>query len=262
MAITLRSRREIQMIRKAGLLVAKVLSKLQECAKSEVSTAQLDELATQMTEAAGARALFKGVPCPYGGKPFPGAICTSLNEQLVHGIPSSRVILRPGDILSIDFGVKLNGYCGDAAVTFGVGSVSPQKQKLMEVTRRLLDIAIENAAPGVLWSSIAGQMEAFAKQAGFSVVRDFVGHGIGTEMHEDPKVPNFVSRDLLRNDILLQEGMVLAIEPMVNAGKYAVRTLPDGWTVVTRDGKCSAHFEHTIAITQGGCEILTDGHEN
>jgi methionyl aminopeptidase len=215
-----------------------------------------------MTEAAGARALFKGVPCPYGGKPFPGAICTSLNEQLVHGIPSSRVILRPGDILSIDFGVKLNGYCGDAAVTFGVGSVSPQKQKLMEVTRRLLDIAIENAAPGVLWSSIAGQMETFAKQAGFSVVRDFVGHGIGTEMHEDPKVPNFVSRDLLRNDILLQEGMVLAIEPMVNAGKYAVRTLPDGWTVVTRDGKCSAHFEHTIAITQGGCEILTDGHEN
>ncbi len=250
------------MIRKAGLLVAKVLSKLQEYAKAGISTAQLDELATQMTEAAGARALFKGVPCPYGGKPFPGAICTSLNEQLVHGIPSSRVILRPGDILSIDFGVKLNGYCGDAAVTFGVGSVSPQKQKLMEVTRRLLDIAIENAAPGVLWSSIAGQMEAFAKQAGFSVVRDFVGHGIGTEMHEDPKVPNFVSRDLLRNDILLQEGMVLAIEPMVNAGKYAVRTLPDGWTVVTRDGKCSAHFEHTIAITQGGCEILTDGHEN
>jgi methionyl aminopeptidase len=262
MAITLRSRREIQMIRKAGLLVAKVLSKLQECAKSGVSTARLDELATQMTEATGARALFKGVPCPYGGKPFPGAICTSLNEQLVHGIPSGRVILRPGDILSIDFGVKLNGYCGDAAVTFGVGSVSPQKQKLMEVTRRLLDIAIEKSAPGLLWSSIAGQMEAFAKQAGFSVVRDFVGHGIGTEMHEDPKVPNFVSRDLLRNDILLQEGMVLAIEPMVNAGKYAVRTLPDGWTVVTRDGKCSAHFEHTIAITQGGCEILTDGREN
>lgn len=262
MAITLRSRREIQMIRKAGAVVAKVLLKLQEFARPGISTAQLDHLAIQMTEAAGAMALFKGVPCPGGGRPFPGAICTSLNEQLVHGIPSARVILKPGDILSIDFGVKLNGYCGDAALTFGIGDIVPQNQKLIENTRRLLDIAIEKAAPGVLWSSIAGQMEDAARQAGFSVVRDFVGHGIGTEMHEDPKVPNFVSRDLLRNDILLQEGMVLAVEPMVNAGKYAVRTLSDGWTVVTRDGKCCAHFEHTLAITANGCEILTDGKED
>jgi methionyl aminopeptidase len=262
MAITLRSRREIQMIRRAGAVVAKVLSKLQEYAKPGVSTAQLDDLAVQMTVAAGAIALFRGVPCPGGGMPFPGAICASLNEQLVHGIPSPAVILRQGDILSVDFGVKLDGYCGDAAVTFGIGSVSPQKQKLMDITRRLLDIAIENAAPGVLWSSIAGKMEDCAKQAEFSVVRDFVGHGIGTEMHEDPKVPNFVSRDLLRNDILLREGMVLAVEPMVNAGKYAVRTLSDGWTVVTRDGKCSAHFEHTLAITPSGCEVLTDGKES
>ncbi len=262
MAITLRSRREIQMIRKAGAVVAKVLLKLQEFARPGISTAQLDHLAIQMTEAAGAMALFKGVPCPGGGRPFPGAICTSLNEQLVHGIPSARVILKPGDILSIDFGVKLNGYCGDAALTFGIGDIVPQNQKLIENTRRLLDIAIEKAAPGVLWSSIAGQMEDAARQAGFSVVRDFVGHGIGTEMHEDPKVPNFVSRDLLRNDILLQEGMVLAVEPMVNAGKYAVRTLSDGWTVVTRDGKCCAHFEHTLAITTNGCEILTDGKED
>jgi methionyl aminopeptidase len=262
MAITLRSRREIQMIRKAGAVVAKVLLKLQEFARPGISTAQLDELAMQLTEAAGAIALFRGVPCPYGGKPFPGAVCTSINEQLVHGIPSSRVILQSGDILSVDFGVKFNGYCGDAAVTFGIGAISPQNQKLIDVTRRLLDTAIKNVAPGLLWSSIAGQMEDIAQRAGFSVVRDFVGHGIGTEMHEDPKVPNFVSRELLRNDILLQEGMVLAIEPMVNAGKYAVRTLSDGWTVVTRDGKCSAHFEHTIAITQNGCEILTDGKED
>lgn len=261
MAITLRSRREIQMIRKAGAVVAKVLSKLQEFARPGVSTAQLDQLALQLTEAAGALALFKGVPCPSGGKPFPGAICTSLNEQLVHGIPSSRVILQPGDILSIDFGVKLNGYCGDAAITFGIGEISPSRQKLIDVTRRLLNIAIENAAPRLLWSTIAKKMQDAAQREGFSVVRDFVGHGIGTEMHEDPKVPNFVSRELLRNDILLQEGMVLAIEPMVNAGTYAVRTLSDGWTVVTRDGKCSAHFEHTIAITENGCEILTDGKE-
>ena len=182
----------------------------------------------------------------------------SMNNWFM-GFRPARLILHAGDILSVDFGVKLNGYCGDAAMTFGIGEISPQKQKLMDVTRRLLDIAIEKAAPGVQWSSIAGQMEDTARQAGFSVVRDFVGHGIGTEMHEDPKVPNFVSRELLRNDILLQEGMVLAIEPMVNAGKHSVRTLADGWTVVTRDGKCSAHFEHTIAITQNGCEILTDG---
>jgi methionyl aminopeptidase len=262
MAITLRSRREIQMIRKAGAVVAKVLLKLQEFARAGITTAQLNDLALQMTESAGAIALFRGVPCPYGGRPFPGAICSSLNEQLVHGIPSDRVVLKSGDILSVDFGVKLNGYCGDAALTFGIGDISPKNQKLMDVTRGLLDIAIEKAAPGVLWSSIAGQMEETAKRAGFSVVRDFVGHGIGTEMHEDPKVPNFVSRELLRNDIFLQEGMVLAIEPMVNEGKYAVRTLSDGWTVVTRDGKCSAHFEHTIAITQNGCEILTDGKED
>jgi methionyl aminopeptidase len=254
MAITLRSSREIQMIRKAGSVVAKVLLKLQECAKPGLSTGELDKLALEMTAELGAIALFKGVPCPYGGKPFPGAICASINEQLVHGIPSPKVILKQGDILSIDFGVKLNGYCGDSAVTFGIGTISPQKQRLIDVTRRLLDIAIEKVAPG-----IAAQMEEHARQAGYSVVRDFVGHGIGTEMHEDPKVPNFVSRDLLKNDILLREGMVLAIEPMVNMGKHAVRTLSDGWTVVTQDGSCSAHVEHTIAVTTQGCKVLTDG---
>lgn len=261
MAITLRSSREIDMIRKACQVVAKVLLKLQEYAKPGMNTAQLDELATEMANNAGAKTLFRGVPCPYGGKAFPGAICASINEQLVHGIPTSKAILRQGDILSVDFGVKLDGYCGDAAVTFGIGSISPQKQKLIDTTRRMLDIAIELSAPGIKWSAVAGQMEECARQAGFSVVRDFVGHGIGTEMHEDPKVPNFVSRDLLRNDILLQEGMILAVEPMVNAGRYAVRTLSDGWTVVTSDGSCSAHYEHTIAITRNGCEVLTDGTE-
>ncbi len=258
MAITLRSSREIEMIRKACSVVAKVLLKLQECARPGVSTAQLDELALEMAAAAGAKALFKGVPCPYGGRAFPGAICASINEQLVHGIPSPKVILRQGDILSVDFGVKLDGYCGDAAVTFGIGSIAPHKQRLIDTTRRMLDIAIEQSAPGVKWSTVAAQMEECARQAGFSVVRDFVGHGIGTEMHEDPKVPNFVSKELLRHDILLQEGMVLAVEPMVNAGKYAVRTLADGWTVVTSDGSCSAHYEHTIAITKNGCDVLTD----
>ncbi len=245
------------MLRKAGSLVAKVLSKLKEQAKSGVSTAELDETALQMTRQAGAIALFKGFPCPYMDKPFPGGICASVNEQLVHGIPSKKVVLKEGDILSIDFGIKLNGYCGDSALTVGVGQVVPDRQKLMDVTQRLLDISVEQMAPGVKWSTIAGKMEETAKGAGFSVVKDYVGHGIGTEMHEDPKVPNFVSRELLRDDIMLKEGMVLAVEPMVNMGNAGVRTLSDGWTVITKDRKCSAHFEHTIAVVKDGCEVLT-----
>lgn len=257
MAITLRSSREIEMIRKAGAVVAKVLSKLKEVSKPGVSTGQLDALAAQMTQEAGAIPLFKGVPCPYKNRPFPGVICASVNEQLVHGIPSEKVILREGDILSIDFGVKLNGYCGDAAITVGIGTIAPDRQLLMDATLRMLDIAVAGMAPGVKWSTIAGQMEESCRKAGFSVVRDYVGHGVGTEMHEDPKVPNFVSRELIRNDILLKEGMVLAVEPMVNMGQCQVRTLADGWTVVTRDKKCSAHFEHTIAVVKGGSEVLT-----
>ena len=257
MAITLKSRREIEMIRRAGQVVADVLSKLRQEAKPGVNTAHLDAVARQMTEEAGAIALFHGVPNPYGGRPFPGAICTSINEQLVHGIPSPKVILKEGDLLSIDFGVKLDGYCGDAAFTMGIGPIHPRHQVLMDVTARMLEIAVERMAPGIKWSQIAAVMEATAKEAGFSVVTDYVGHGIGTEMHEDPKVPNFVSRELLREDILLKEGMVLAVEPMVNMGRAAVRTLKDGWTVVTRDRKYSAHFEHTIAVVPGGCVVLT-----
>jgi methionyl aminopeptidase len=257
MSITLRSSREIEMLRNASSVVAKVLSKLKEQAKPGVSTAELDETALEMTRQAGAIALFKGFPCPYMDKPFPGGICASVNEQLVHGIPSKKVILKEGDILSIDFGVKLNGYCGDSALTIGIGQIVPERQKLLDVTQRLLDIAIEKMAPGVKWSSIARMMEETAKDAGFSVVKDYVGHGIGTEMHEDPKVPNFLSKELLRDDIILKKGMVLAVEPMVNMGKAGVRTLPDAWTVVTKDKKCSAHFEHTIAVVSDGCDVLT-----
>ena len=245
------------MLRTAGSVVAKVLSKLKEDAEPGVSTAELDKTALRMARDAGAIALFKGFPCPYMDKPFPGAICASVNEQLVHGIPSKKVILKEGDILSIDFGIKLNGYCGDSAITVAIGQIEPGRQRLMAVTQRLLDSAVEQMAPGVKWSTIAGAMEEIAKGAGFSVVKEYVGHGIGTEMHEDPKVPNFVSGELLRDDIVLKEGMVLAVEPMVNMGKAGVRTLPDGWTVITKDKKCSAHFEHTIAVVGGGCEVLT-----
>ena len=257
MAIKLKSPRELELMRQAGVVVADVLLKLKEMAKPGVTTAELNEMALKMTCDAGAEALFKGVRSPGALKPFPGAICSSVNEQIVHGIPSEKVQLKDGDIVGIDFGIRLNGYCSDAAVTVAVGDISEEKRRLMDVTSKALDAVIAKAAVGVKWSSIAAEIEKIAEEAGFSVVKDFVGHGIGREMHEDPKVPNFVSDELLENDIVLAEGMVLAVEPMVNAGNSATGILKDGWTVVTKDGKCSAHFEHTIAIVKNGCEALT-----
>jgi methionyl aminopeptidase len=257
MAITLRSRREIDLMRKAGAVVADVLLKLKEIAEPGMTTARLDRVALQMAADVGAEALFKGVRSPVARKPFPGAICASINEQVVHGIPSDDTKLRNGDILSIDFGVRLDGYCADSAVTIAIGEISEDRQRLMDVTKHALEIAIEKSAPGVKWSQVAKQMQQYAESAGFSVVKDYVGHGIGRKMHEEPRVPNFVSDDLLANDIILAEGMALAVEPMVNSGTSAVKTLKNGWTVVTRDGKSSAHFEHTIVISGNGCEILT-----
>jgi len=248
-------------MRKAGAVVADVLLKLKEIAEPGMTTAWLDSVALQMTADAGAEALFKGVRSPVARIPFPGAICASINEQVVHGIPSEDTKLKNGDILSIDFGARLNGYCGDAAVTIAIGEISENRRKLMDVTKRVLNIAIEKSAPAVRWSQVAAEMQRYAESAGFSVVKDFVGHGIGRKMHEEPRVPNFVSDELLTNDIILAEGMVLAVEPMINTGTSAVRTLKNGWTVVTRDGKSSAHFEHTIVILKNGCEVLTiNGH--
>jgi len=257
MAITLRSRREIELICKAGAVVADVLSKLQEIAEPGVTTGQLDAVALQMTTDAAGQALFKGVHSPLSRSPFPGVICTSINEQVVHGIPSDEVKLKDGDILSIDFGIRLDDYCGDAAVTIGIGEISEDRRKLIDVTKHVLDIAIAKSAPSVKWSQIAAEMQDYVESVGFSVVKDFVGHGIGRKMHEEPRVPNFVSDDLLSDDIILREGMVLAVEPMINFGSSDVRTLKNGWTVVTKDGKCSAHYEHTIAIVENGCEVLT-----
>jgi methionyl aminopeptidase len=204
-------------MRKAGVVVADVLSKLQEIVEPGVTTGHLDSVALQMTADAGAKALFKGVRSAFAQTPFPGSICASVNEQVVHGIPSDRVKLKSGDILSVDYGVRLDGYCADAAVTIGVGHVPQEKVRLMEVTRQVLDIAIAKAAPNMKWSQIAAEMQECAESAGFSVVRDFVGHGIGRKMHEEPKVPNYVSDELLDDDIFLAEGMVLAVEPMINA---------------------------------------------
>ncbi len=257
MAINLKTMREIGLMKEAGKVVAEVLLKLKEVSTPGVTTAELDDIAVEMSRKAGAATLFKGVRSPYAKRAFPGAICASINEQIVHGIPSDKVKLKDGDIISIDFGVKLNGYCGDSAITTAVGNISKEKQKLMDITKGSLDIAIENAGPGVKWSYIARLMQSYVEAEGFSVVTDYVGHGIGREMHEDPKVPNFVSDELLRKDFELTEGMVVAVEPMVNIGTADTRTLQDGWTVVTADKKPSAHFEHSIAIVENGCEVLT-----
>jgi len=192
---------------------------------------------------------------------FPGTICASINEEVVHGIPSGRKI-ADGDVVSVDYGCRLAGYCGDAAETFMVGDVAPDVRSLVAATKRALDIAVERSRPGTLWSSIAGEMQKNVEAAGFSVIRQFVGHGIGKEMHEEPKVPNFVSRELLARDILLEEGLVIAVEPMVAMGSAAVEIdRQDGWTVRTKDGAPSGHFEHTLAVTADGVSVLTDGSE-
>lgn len=259
MAITLRSPWEIDLMRKAGAVVANVLSQLSNAAKAGVNTAELDLLARQIAEKEDAENLFLGVKSSVSKRPFPGAICASVNEQVVHGIPSVETVLHEGDILSIDYGARLNGYCSDAALTVGIGEISQIRSRLLEVTKGALDIAIAEAKPKVKWSYIAYRMQRFVELAGFSVVKDLVGHGIGRQMHEEPQVPNYVSNELLENDFTLADGMVLAVEPMINVGSSVIRTSRDGWTVVTRDGKSSAHFEHTIVITRDGCEVLTAG---
>ena len=256
MAVAIRSQREIERIRTAGRIVGRVLERLEEAAKPGVSTAELAEISDSMIEDAGASALFKGVPNPAARFDFPSSICASINEQVVHGIPGERRLVD-GDILSIDCGAKISGYCGDAAVTIMVGTVAEDVARLVRVTKETLAVAVTEAKPGRTWSEVAGKMQAHAEEAGFSVVRDYVGHGIGRRMHEDPKLPNFVSNELLRNDLVLRKGMVLAVEPMINMGAFRVKVLDDGWTVVTGDGKPSAHFEHTIVITDDGAEVLT-----
>lgn len=255
-ASKLKSAREIELMRQAGRVVHRVLQRLGSLVVPGTTTLELDREAERLTAELGAESLFKGVPGR--GGPFPGTICASLNEEVVHGIPSGRAI-REGDVVSIDYGCRLNGYCGDAAVTFLPGKGSPRSERLVEATRHVMDLAIEMAKPGMLWSQIAQAMQDYVHEQGFSVVREFVGHGIGKEMWEEPKVPNFVSRELLARDILLQEGLVIAVEPMVTMGSPDVLVGRDGWTVVTRDGLSAAHFEHTLAITGDDVQVLTDG---
>ncbi len=258
MAIRLKTTEQIECMRRAGRIVRLVLDRLGEMIAPGITTEELDVEAERLCKSNGGQCLFKGVPGRGAAGPFPGNICASINEQVVHGIPSDRKI-SDGDIVSVDFGVRLDGWCGDAAETFVAGNVDDQVRRLVDVTRNSLAVAIGMCCPGLRWSEAAGAMQSYVEDEGFSVVREFVGHGIGSDMHEEPQIPNFVSRDLRMRDIVLAEGMVLAIEPMVNMGSPAVAGEADGWTVRTRDGKPSAHFEHTIAITASGASVLTDG---
>lgn len=257
--IILKSSREIELMRAAGRIVHAVLSKVRELAAPGVTTAEMNAVAEEMIEQAGGIALFKGVENPQSSYPFPAALCTSVNEELVHGIPCDRP-LTEGDIVSVDCGVRLAGYCGDSATTIPIGKVSPEVASLLDVTQATLDLAIESIKPGRMWSEVAQKLQAYVEGEGLSVVRDFVGHGIGRDMHEEPKVPNCWDQRQKRLDFKLSPRMVLAIEPMVNLGSHWVDYGDDDrWVVVTRDGECSAHFEHTVAVTEDGADVLTDG---
>lgn len=244
-------------MREAGALVAEVLARVREMVAPGVTSAELNAAAEAIIEQAGAEALFKGVQAPKARYPFPAALCTSVNEEVVHGLPNRRP-LAPGDIISVDCGVRLRGYCGDAATTIPLEPITAHVRRLLEVTMGMLDLAIELIAPGRRWSEVARRIQKYAEDSGFSVVREFVGHGIGQQMHEDPKVPNYYDRKQARHDFILRPGMVLAVEPMVTMGAAEVDYKDhDYWVVVTRDRQWAAHFEHTIAVTESGSDVLT-----
>ena len=239
---------ELEKMHRAGLIVWGALDKMRAMVKPGVTTQDLDEFAEAWTVQHKARPAFKG----YRG--YPGSVCTSINQEVVHGIPSKARKLKEGDILSMDFGVELDGYYGDAALTVPVGKINPAREKLLRVTRESLEQAIDKVRPGNRLGDVSSAVQAWVEKNGYSVVREFVGHGIGTKMHEDPQLPNYGSPG---HGPKLQEGMVLAIEPMVNTGGPGVKVLDDDWTAVTADGSDSAHFEHTVAVTANGPWILT-----
>jgi len=245
--IKLKSAREIALMRDAGNIVAAVPEEIDRAIEVGITTAMLNKIAEKTI------GRYKGEPAFLGYNNFPASICASINEEVVHGIPGLRR-LREGDIISIDVGVRLKGYYGDAAATFAVGKISPQARKLIDVTRGSLQKAIEAMQTAKRLSDLSHAVQAYVEQNRFAVVRNYVGHGIGQEMHEEPQLPNFGAPG---RGPLLEPGIVLAIEPMVNAGTWEVKVLDDQWTVVTADGKLSAHFEHTVALTEKGPEVLT-----
>ena len=251
--IFLKSPQEVALMRVANRVVIEILAELRERVRPGISTAEIDRVAAELIRQKGVRSAFKGYQIRNGTVPFPATICVSLNNEVVHGIPSSQRIVREGDVVSLDFGVVYRDFYGDAAITFAVDEVSEHVRHLIETTAAALEEGITQARVGNRLGDISAAIQERVEREGFSVVREFVGHGIGRRMHEDPPVPNYGARD---RGVRLREGMVLAIEPMVNAGRAEVVLKSDGWTAVTRDGSLSAHFERSVAITERGPEVL------
>ena len=257
--IVLKSPREIELMRTAGAVVHRVLTEIESRVRPGVTTNELNQIAEKIIGDAGGTALFLGVENPQARFPFPASICASVNEEVVHGIPNDRE-LKDGDIVSVDCGVRLKGYCGDSARTIAVGEPATKVRRLMDATRECLEIPLNEIRPGVRWSRIARRMQAVAEGHGFGVVREFVGHGIGRDMHEEPKIPNYYDRSQRGGDFELAAGMTLAIEPMITLGRPEVTFgNSDRWAVVTKDRRAAAHYEHTVAVTDDGVNVLTDG---
>ncbi len=246
--VVLKSRRELELMKEACKISAEALMAAGEAVRPGVSTKEIDKIAYDLIRKRGA------VPNFLGLYDFPATACISINNEVIHGIPKKDRIIREGDIVSIDLGAAKNGYNGDNAATFAAGACSPEAKRLIDTTRESLYKGIEQAVPGNRIGDIGHAVQTYCEERGFSVVRDFVGHGVGTKLHEDPSVPNFGHEG---RGIRLLPGMTLAIEPMINQGTYKVKQLSDGWTIVTQDGKLSAHFEHTVAITPDGPVIMT-----
>lgn len=253
MKIFLKTEDEIELMRRANQLVGKTLGELAKHIGPGVTTLQLDRIADEFIRDHGAVPTFKGVPNPYGS-PFPASICTSVNDVVVHGIPSESEVLKDGDIISVDCGTLLDGFNGDSAYTFCVGEVADDVRELLRTTREVLYLGIENAVAGRHLGDIGSAVQDHCEKEGYGVVRELTGHGIGREMHEEPFVPNYGRRG---NGMLLKAGMCIAIEPMITMGDRSIYMMPDRWTIRTRDGKPAAHFEHTIAVRQGKSEILS-----
>lgn len=260
MPIELKSQKELELMRAAGLIVAEILKDLGEHVRPGVTTGTLDERAHAILTRHGATSPFFGYPNHKRDEPpFPGHICASVNDEIVHGIPRMKRVLREGDLLKIDVGAELGGYIADSAWTFAVGQVSPQAQRLMQVTESALMKGLAEARPDRhLWDVIRA-VQGEVESNGFTIIREYQGHGVGRDMHEEPGIPNFLDEDYHKRpaNVLLRSGMTLAIEPMVVTGSWRTRQLPDKWTVSTRDHGLAAHFEHTVAVTENGPEILT-----
>ena len=257
MKVFLKTEDEIELMRQANQLVGKTLGELAKHIKSGVTTLQLDKIADEFIRDHGAIPTFKGFPNPYGG-PFPASICTSVNDAVVHGVPNNETVLREGDIISIDCGTLLNGFCGDSCYTFCVGDVAEDVKELLRTTKESLYKGIENAVAGRHLGDISAAVQDHCEAHGYGIVRELTGHGIGHEMHEDPQVPNYGRRG---NGIMLKAGMCIAIAPMVTQGERTIYLDSDRWTVRTRDGKPAAHFEHTVAVRRGKAEILSSFEE-